>query len=138
MEEIGQKALSTILKKQKNIDVFNKYLLSCSNGEIEYKNNLYQLCHELKKGDREHRDILSDLKKGKVGWDSIYYEEMTRKQEEKDEFLNNPFNVEEGVNECKKCGSKKTFSYTKQMRCADEGTTVFCICVKCNHRWKFG
>ena len=56
MEEIGQKALSTILKKQKNIDVFNKYLLSCSNGEIEYKNNLYQLCHELKKGDREHRE----------------------------------------------------------------------------------
>ena len=36
--------------------------------------------------------------------------------------------IEEGVMECTKCGSKKTYSYTKQTRGGDEATTVFAIC----------
>ena len=37
--------------------------------------------------------------------------------------------------ECNRCGSNKTYSYTKQIRSGDEATTVFAICCKCNNRW---
>ena len=58
------------------------------------------------------------------------------KLDEIDDFLVNPFEVDEGVLDCHKCGSNKTFSYTKQTRGGDESTTVFVVCSKCKSRWK--
>ena len=37
----------------------------------------------------------------------------------------------------KKCKSDKCYFYTEQTRSADEGSTVFIICIKCNSRYKF-
>ena len=54
--------------------------------------------------------------------------EKQQKMDEYDQFLVKPFEVEEGVLECNKCGSKKTFSYSKQTRAGDEATTVFATC----------
>ena len=55
---------------------------------------------------------------------------------EQEEFLNRPVEVEDGVIQCRKCGSHKTFSYAKQTRASDEGTTVFVTCAKCHHQFR--
>ena len=36
---------------------------------------------------------------------------------------------------CFKCGSNKIFSIAKQVRSADEGTTVFNNCRDCHNKW---
>ena len=64
------------------------------------------------------------------------FAELKRRQAELDEFLVNPFEVEEGVLECA-CGSRKTFSYQKQTRAADESATTFAQCVTCGKRWTY-
>ena len=56
--------------------------------------------------------------------------------DEQDEFIVNPFEIEEGVLQCNKCYSKKTFSYTLQTRSSDEATTVFACCAQCGAKWK--
>ena len=58
------------------------------------------------------------------------------KIKEEESFIITPFEIEEGVLECGKCGSKKTYSYTKQTRSGDESTTVFAVCYKCSRSWK--
>jgi DNA-directed RNA polymerase subunit M/transcription elongation factor TFIIS len=39
---------------------------------------------------------------------------------------------------CWKCGSSNIEINVKQTRSADEGSTTFCKCPKCNARWKMG
>ncbi|KAF2164826.1 hypothetical protein M409DRAFT_24731 [Zasmidium cellare ATCC 36951] len=36
---------------------------------------------------------------------------------------------------CEKCGNEEVRFYTQQLRSADEGSTVFFTCPKCNHKW---
>lgn len=37
---------------------------------------------------------------------------------------------------CRRCGSSEVSWEQKQTRSADEASTVFCTCSKCNNRWK--
>ena len=39
---------------------------------------------------------------------------------------------------CFKCGSNKIFSIAKQVRSADEGTSVFNKCRECHNEWRNG
>lgn len=38
--------------------------------------------------------------------------------------------------ECPKCGNDKAYSWSKQMRSADEPETIFYKCTKCKHQWR--
>ena len=69
-------------------------------------------------------------------WNHGNFDDIKNRLSEQDNFTIKPFEVDEGVLECGKCGSKKTFSYTKQTRGGDESTTVFAVCSECNNRWK--
>lgn len=44
----------------------------------------------------------------------------------------------EGWLKCGKCGSKEVKFQQKQVRSADEGSTIFCVCQhsQCNHQWR--
>lgn len=137
--EVGKKCLGLVLNNEKNISIFEKNIFEKveeeDNSEKNYKKLLYQTCYRISK-DKDIKKILKNIKEDRIGWDSDTFQEIKSKLDEQDEFITNPFTVVEGVLVCKKCGSNKTYSYTKQVRRADEGTTVFCICVKCNARWK--
>jgi hypothetical protein len=107
--EQGRDALKTVLKQQKNIEtiernIFNK-IKSSSDPQKEYKIVIFQVIGDIHNGV-ELKEILGSIKNNKVGWNHDSYNEMANKIVEQNEFIRNPFEVEEGVFQCKACGSK--------------------------------
>lgn len=73
---------------------------------------------------------------GGILWDNIFFSKIRDKIEEENNFIENPIvDIEEGIIQCNKCKSHKTFSYQKQVRSSDEGFTLFVSCVDCNASW---
>lgn len=133
--QAGKEALQTVLKVQKNIDTLEKYIYDLTKPyEHKYFDSIYQIVGRVINGEKLNT-ILQSLKEGNIGWESPEFQEYQIKLEEEDDFLTKPFEVEEGVLECNRCGSKRTFSYSKQTRRADEGTSVFVKCAQCNNSW---
>lgn len=95
-----------------------------------YNWGVYQCVGFLLEKDAEYKKILGVVKQGHIGWDSPTYHEAKKKLEERDSYIENPFEVSEGVVECTKCGSMKTYSFQKQLRSGDEGMTTFFICME--------
>lgn len=137
--ETGKIALSSVLTIQKNIDNFEKYIyleskrLDEHEQEEVYTRIVYQTIGDILSG-KKLAIILSLIKNGKIGWKHPAFDSVTLKQAEQDEFIINPFEVEDGVLECH-CGSKRVFSYSKQCRSSDEPTTTFAECMSCKARW---
>lgn len=44
--------------------------------------------------------------------------------------------VPEGMHQCKKCKSRRVSTAVIQMRRADESSSVFKVCSRCQHVWK--
>lgn len=97
---------------------------------------LYQASEDLRRGENPS-DIIEKIKSAKMGWRREELREIRCKQDEQDDFLVNPFQVEEGVLQCPKCGKNRTFSFQKQTRGADEPMTTFAQCVECKHKWVY-
>lgn len=53
--------------------------------------------------------------------------------EEKYESMNDE--TFQSIVKCRRCGSTEVQWEEKQTRSADEGATVFCTCINCQHRW---
>ena len=51
------------------------------------------------------------------------------------EIYRNKVEVEKGAFKCKKCGSEETIAVEKQMRAADEPTTIKVTCIHCGNKW---
>lgn len=138
--EKGKEILSNYISNWKNIEILEKNLYNSIKDveeyflEKEYNDRLYEVCYQL--SNKSLKEVNENLKRDNVSWNSEYFIEEKTKQEEKDQFLTNPFEVEEGVNKCEKCGSNKTYSVSKQVRAADEGFSTFCICLKCGAKWR--
>jgi DNA-directed RNA polymerase subunit M/transcription elongation factor TFIIS len=96
--------------------------------ESEYTMSIFQLLLE--------KEI--DLKRciPPFGWNHAVFRETKLRIKEQDDFLLNPFEVEEGVLECK-CGSKRVFSYSKQVRSSDETMSTFASCNECSRQWVY-
>jgi len=106
-----------------------------NNFAFEYKKVLYQVVGDvLQKKDVE--TIVNGLSQGKIGWKHNAFDNMKIRLDEQDEFIKNPFEVEEGVLECM-CGSKRVYSYQKQTRGSDEPSTTFAECVACKKKWQY-
>jgi len=131
-------ALEKVLKHEKNILIFSKYLQKAMNKD-ENENNriLYQVCQDIIQNKNNLKQILLSLKNGKVGWNHPMYNDIESKIEEHDNYIINPFEVAEGVIECGKCGSTRTFSIQKQCRSSDEPMTTFSRCVECGNNWTY-
>lgn len=142
MSDFVTEALSAVLNKPKNVRAFKRKLDALELPNEEYARVVYQTIGDiLVLGDNVCKEtlkpILKNLKKKKVGWYNPMYDDMRRKMEEHDDYLVNPFEVAEGIAECGKCGSKKTFSCQKQCRSSDEMSTTFSKCVKCGNEWTY-
>jgi|AACY02.14.fsa_nt_gi DNA-directed RNA polymerase subunit M/transcription elongation factor TFIIS len=137
----GKKVLETVLKDKKKITQVEKYIYEKTTGDSEkYDTYIYQVVGDIMEGVP-----IGDIYKTSYDpWKHSTWEEMAIGIQEQNEFITNPFEVEEGVFECraidpltgKICGSKRVFSYTKQDRSCDEGTSVYCQCTKCKSKWR--
>jgi DNA-directed RNA polymerase subunit M/transcription elongation factor TFIIS len=134
MREIGKNALKTVLTKEQNVNTLEKYIFEISEeDEKSYKKILYETIQDISNGNKI-QDILSSIKNKNVLWKHKSLETFIKEEEEQDEFIINPFQVEEGIVECR-CGSKRVYSYSKQCRSGDEGITSFHQCLKCKSKW---
>ena len=79
---------------------------------------------------------IRDIHEEKIYENHGMFKEYRDIEKEEDHFLLHPFTVEEGVLECSRCGGKRTISYQKQTRSADEGSTTFAKCVDCKKQWR--
>jgi DNA-directed RNA polymerase subunit M/transcription elongation factor TFIIS len=149
--EQGKNALNTILKQEQNIRIIEKHIYDTSKKQcvdeeyIEeiYKHNLYQIIGDILDGNKLS-NMVTDIKNSKLGWNHFAFKDMQNMLEEQNDFIENPFSVEEGVLECKSrdkdgilCGSKRVFSYQRQVRSADEPMTTFASCCKCGTKWQY-
>jgi len=131
--EIGIKSLETILSIPKNISILEKNIYQQSKNIDEYQELCMHVVTKISEGVRLNT-VLQEIKNGATGLNSGAYVDVKNALEEQQNFIENPFEVEEGVLECK-CGSRKTISFSKQIRSGDEGTTVFAKCVDCGRGW---
>ena len=134
MRDSGKHALMTVISKEQNINIIEKKVFEISNDDENiYKNILYQVINDIING-KKLKDILDELKNGNILWKHPSMDIYRKEEEEQDEFIVNPFQVEEGIVECR-CGSKRVYSYSKQTRSGDEGITSFHQCLKCKSKW---
>lgn len=131
----GEKALSTILTIKSNVSVLEKNVFQFSENEDEYNRVIFQVIGDILLG-KKLKQILSDIKSYNFGWNHSSYNNARDIIDEQDDFIEHPFQVEEGVLECK-CGSMKVFSYSKQTRSADEPMTTYAECVSCGSKWTY-
>lgn len=135
MRDKGINTLKLILNKEQNINILEKNIYNiCGDNESLYFKILYQCALDIKSG-KKLQDILNNIKTHNVCWKHPSLESYLKEEEEQDDFIINPFQVEEGIVECK-CGSKRVYSYSKQTRSGDEGITSFHQCLNCKARWK--
>ena len=137
--EKGRLALSTVLKKNVHIIEKNIYKITKNDNDKKHQNYnkiIYQTIGDIINGINI-KIILENIKKGKIGWKHKMFDEVLNRLTEHDDFIVCPFEVEEGVTECKKCGSKRVFTYSKQVRSQDEPMTTFAKCVKCKSNWTY-
>ena len=131
----GKEALATVLNVPDNIKIIEKYVYEKSKTESEYKRNLYQAIGDII-NKKKLKHILDDVKQNRIGWQHPSFDFAKSQIDEQDDFIQNPFQVEEGVIDCR-CGSKRVFSYSKQSRSADEPMTTYAHCVECNSKWQY-
>ena len=133
----GKDALALVIKQEKNINIVEKAIYKIAgDAESSYKELVYDIIMEISSG-KKLPEALELLKSGKIGFNHSSFDETRFRQREQDEFIVNPFEVEEGVLKCGKCGKSRTFSYTKQTRSADEPMTTFATCMSCKHKWTY-
>lgn len=136
VREYGKKALSTVLTIEKNIEVLERNTFEQYGGNREcYNRVVMQIIGDVIRGEKLG-DILKHIKSTNYGWGHQQYQEALDRLEEQDDFITNPFQVEEGVLQCN-CGSRKVFSFSKQTRSADEPMTTYAECVACNAKWTY-
>lgn len=131
-------ALNTVLSHKENCEIIeNRIYEKTKNDPVTYFWCIYQCIGLLLQDKKRLKELAKQVKAGKIGWKSPSYDEIAEKIEEFDSYLDKPFEVVEGVAECGKCGSKKTWSVQKQTRSSDEPMTTFSRCVMCGNEWSY-
>lgn len=132
--------LKTVLHKERNIQMLENLVFTHTN-KMHYLDTIYEITETLKASENKIetlKEIIEIIEKGNFSiWKLPRYKKSKiRLKSENKLYDNTLFDVEEGVLECGKCGGKKTISFQRQTRSADEGATTFVQCIQCGNRWR--
>ena len=128
----GMKWITSNEKNRKMIKTEFKNLISES--EIDSHDALYELLYfHTKYGSV--KDTYHFLKSQHLKFKHPNFETISKHIIEMDHFMDKPFEVVEGVNQCGKCSSQRTLSHSRQTRGGDEGMTVYVFCIDCKFRY---
>ena len=128
-------ALKSKLSRDENINVFEKYIFQVyGENDTDYLNNAFQVIYDVDTNNMS--DILKDLKDGRYGWKHKSLDTYRDIEYEQDAFIIQPFEIIEGVVECK-CGSNRVYTFSKQTRSGDESITTFNECLICKTKWVY-
>lgn len=131
--QMSNKLLSLLSHKKENKKLIRTHLSNFTNNEKLDK--IYEMAFQIQEDNRDLKHAFQSLKESRLGLCHADFSIVAKKMEETDLFMNKTFETVEGVNECSKCKSKRTISFTKQVRSADEGASVFITCIDCKHRF---
>lgn len=135
--------LSFISSKQDNILKLRKGILkllndtnSTDNNKKEFIDIAYELSYfHLFHNNKNIKKTFDMLKSNQLGFNHPYFMDISKRITEMDHFMDKPFEVVEGVNQCGRCPSQRTLSYSRQTRGGDEGMTVYVFCIDCKFRY---
>lgn len=117
--------------------MFNYFLKYVKHDDL---NKSYDLCALQVICDlhtKGHTEVLENIIMGKIVWHHDNLKDDVDEVEEIRDYITKPLEVEEGVLTCKRCESKRVFSYSKQTRGCDESSTTFAQCAKCGAKWSY-
>ena len=155
--ETGKEALRVVLNKERNIGIIeqhfyqavvNEYISSSKIPDLKeddisseeltdlYLENMHQLIYDISSG-KNLKELLKEIKAGHIQWDHSDFQTFRNRLDERNNFIEKPFEVEEGALECRKCGSKRVYYYQRQLRSADEPMTTFATCCQCGAKWTY-
>lgn len=108
-----------------------------TNIEVVYNKEVYDKLGEIMNAEEKEQriKITSDIFKVRTGTNSVFFEPFKNKRDIENDRMLNPPEVKQGIFQCRKCKSKRTWSYQLQTRSADEPMTNFVTCVECKNRW---
>lgn len=136
LRTIVKNALNSVVKNENNINILEKNIYEVSNNDENiYKNITFQIVNDIRNG-KKIKELLNEIKNLNVNWKHPSLNEYIHEEIEQDNFIIQPFEIVEGITECK-CGSKRVYSFTKQTRGGDEISTTFNECLSCKSKWSY-
>jgi DNA-directed RNA polymerase subunit M/transcription elongation factor TFIIS len=97
---------------------------------------LYQLCGKFIKKEYAFSELYKEVKENKPHWDCNTFHKEKEEEQHDINIMTIKLTVSEGLYQCGRCKSKKTFSRQVQTRSADEGMTSIIQCSECNKVWR--
>ena len=109
------------------------------NSKTIYKNLLSEIHTYVTIDNKSYSDVIELIKGDKFMWNHPKLDDIAATQNEIFSYIENPFEIVDGMFTCPKCGNSKTVSYSKQTRSSDEGMSTFVFCTNrlCKHGWMY-
>lgn len=103
---------------------------------IRSKEQLFDVCGKLIRKEYAFKALYAELRAQTPWRESGTYTEQRQRESTEIEIATTSMKVVEGLYQCTRCKSKKTYSRQVQTRSADEGMTSIIQCIECNKVWR--
>ena len=97
---------------------------------------IYQLCGKLIHKEYSFSTLRDEVARKVPMWSSSTFKRQYDEETQDIQVMTTKLPIVEGLYQCSKCKSKKTFSRQVQTRSADEGMTNIIQCAECNKVWR--